>query len=131
MKKLQSISKNLSGLVLVVLCTALLSACCHCKIQKSIITQWCSQPYSEFPSDSSIILWRKPGVSHEAFERWKREHHLPTGQAICTFCGDDEFRFGIGLPPDLSHRQQIRTQATITTRMPKSCSSCTPAADDV
>ena len=101
MKKLQSISKNLSGLVLVVLCTALLSACCHCKIQKSIITQWCSQPYSEFPSDSSIILWRKPGVSHEAFERWKREHHLPTGQAICSFCGDDDLELYNGVNIEL------------------------------
>jgi len=79
----------------------LVSACCHRKIQKSIINQWCSQPYSEFPKDSSIILWRKPGVSHEAFERWKREHHLTNGQAICRFCGDNDLELYSGVSIEL------------------------------
>ena len=67
----------------------------------SKFNQYVSYPYAEIPKDSSIILWRKPGVSAENFERWKKNHNLTTGIAICPFCADNDLELYQGVSIEL------------------------------
>jgi len=129
MKTLHRKPKNFIGLLLVILCTFLVSACCHRKyLTKSTITSWCEYPCTEIPKDTAIILWRKPGVSVQDFERWKRDHHLTNGRPACRFCNDNDLELYEGVSIELFGGTGGTSTCTVTSKDP-----CQPhgGGDDV
>ena len=102
MKTLHRIEKKIIRFSLIILCVLLVCACCHRKyLTKSTVTQWCEYPCTEIPRDSSILLWRKPGVTAKEFEHWKREHHLTGGRPACSFCNDNDLEIYDGVPIEM------------------------------
>jgi len=94
-------------------------ACWNKKSDKSPsnYNQYVSYPYAEIPKDSSIILWRKPGVSAKNFERWKKNHNLTSGIAICPFCADNDLELFQGVSIELFGGTGGNTACS--TQMPK------------